>query len=224
MKRLDNGNIEFVLSVPWSKIVSEYNHLVDHAVGEAELPGFRKGKAPRKDVEARLNKNEVYGKAVEKLLPEIYARQIKELSLKPILQPRIKLDKSGLDQDWEFTVVTCEAPKIDLPNKYLTSLIKTDKDKRFDWLDKEIMAVIPELLAEEEANHRLTVLIENFTKLGLTTEQYLASKKMTAETLKAESIAQARRDLKMEFALEAIRVDNKLTDRKATLDFLTNLV
>ena len=93
MKRLDNGNIEFVLSVPWSKIVSEYNHLVDHAVGEAELPGFRKGKAPRKDVEARLNKNEVYGKAVEKLLPEIYARQIKELSLKPILQPRIKLEK-----------------------------------------------------------------------------------------------------------------------------------
>ena len=70
--------MEFNLVVPWAKIKIEYEHLVEHAIKEAEIPGFRKGKAPRKDVEDCLNKNEVYGKAVEKLLPVINAGQIKK--------------------------------------------------------------------------------------------------------------------------------------------------
>lgn len=224
MTRLDNGNIEFTLVIPWSKIKKEYENLVEQAVLDSELPGFRKGKAPRADVETRLNKNEVYGKAVEKLLPDIYTKLIKELSLKPILQPRLKLEKSGLDQDWEFTVIVCEAPNISLPPEYLAKLTKTAKNLRMEWLDKEIATVIPQLIAEEEANHRLTALVENFTRLGLTTEQYLATKKMTPETLKAEAISQARHDLKMEFVLESVRVDNKLKDRKETLDFIMGLV
>lgn len=224
MTRLDNGNIEFTLVVSWTKIKKEYENLVEQAVLDSELPGFRKGKAPRADVETRLNKNEVYGKAVEKLLPDIYTKQIKELSIKPILQPRIKLEKSGLDQDWEFSVTVCEAPIINLPDKYQNQLVTIDRDKRLEWLDKEIMTVIPQLLAEEEANHRLTALVENFTRLGLTTEQYLQSKKMSVETLQAETKAQAQRDLKIEFVLEAVRIDQKLSDRKATLDFLTGLL
>ena len=218
MKRLDNGNIELILTVFWKDIAHEYEHLVEHAVLEAELPGFRKGKAPRKDVEARLNKNEVYGKAVEKLLPGAYAKVIKKFSLKPILQPQIKLQKAELNQDWEFLMIICEAPVISLPKNYLMVLKKTEKEKRLDWLDKDITAVVPEILVEEEANHRLGSLIENFTKLGLTTEQ------ISAKTLKADAISQARRDLKMEFTLESVRIDNKLKDRKSTLDFLMNLV
>lgn len=216
--------MEFNLVVPWAKIKIEYEYLVEHAIKEAEIPGFRKGKAPRKDVEDRLNKNEIYGKAVEKLLPGIYAGQIKKLSLKPILQPRIKLEKSELNEDWEFSIVTCEAPEIKLPADYIKQLTMQDKDKRFVWLDSQINVVIPDILAEEEANHRLTALVENFTRLGLTTEQYLATKKMTPETLKAEAISQARHDLKMEFVLESVRVDNKLKDRKETLDFIMGLV
>lgn len=224
MKRQDNGNIELILVISWAEIAHEYAHLVDHAVSQAELPGFRKGKAPRPVVEEKLNKNEAYGKAVEKILPDIYVKALKKHDLKPILQPQIRLIKSEIGQDWEFIAITCEAPKIILSPEYQKELVKLDKDKRLEVLDAQISTVIPDILAEAEANYRLSALIENFTKLGLTTETYLASKKISAEDLKANVIRESRRDLKMEFVLETIKSENKLKDRKDALDFLMGLV
>jgi hypothetical protein len=47
---------------------------------------------------------------------------------------------------------------------------------------------------------------------------------MTAENLKSQTADQARTDLETEFILEAVRKQEKLTDRAKTLDFLIGLV
>ena len=91
-------------------------------------------------------------------------------------------------------------------------------------MDKSTTALIPEILAQEEANHRLSLLSENITKLGLTTEQYLQSKKTNAEGLRATALEEAKRDLKMEFVLEKIKTVHKLENRAKTLEYLNNLV
>jgi len=67
-------------------------------------------------------------------------------------------------------------------------------------------------------------LAENLTRLGLTVDKYLTSKKMTATDLKAKLAEEARRDLNTEFILQQVQVDQKLADRPATLAYLQSLV
>lgn len=210
----EDGSIQIKLVIPWPDIQSAYEKEVDETIANTEIQGFRKGKAPRDLVEPKLDKSQLYSHAVQHLLPKIYSTAVKEHNLKPILYPQISIQKNDFGQDWQFTATTCEAPEVILPEK----LAKLDE------LRKIVAVKVPDLLVVEEVNHRLAALVENITQLGLTTESYLQSKKLTPETLKTQLSGQARSDLETEFILLAVQQGQKLADRKATLDFLQTLV
>ncbi len=197
MNRKDDGTIILSLTISWKKIEAGYEKEIAKIVDNAELPGFRKGKAPRKDVEAKLNKAEIYGEAVREILPEEYEKLIKEHDLKPVMYPRVEIKKAEVGQDWEFEISTCEAPKIDLP--------KDSKGKTPEDLVKTVEVIIPQMLAEEEANYRLGALSENLTKVGLNFDTFLQSKKMTVEDYKAQTITEAKNDLKLRFLSDSLK-------------------
>ena len=209
-----NGNLELTLTIPWDRVRKAYDSAVDEAVADAQLPGFRKGKAPKDLIEPKLDRNHTLSHALGHLLPEVYATTVKEHDLKPLLNPQIKIVSGKEGETWTFTATTCEAPKVILPEKL----------KALDKLVAETKVVIPDLLIEEEANHRLAALAENVTTLGMTIEQYLTTKKLTAEELKAKLAQEAKSDLVSEFTLLEVQKTKKLPDRKATLDFLQKLV
>ena len=66
-----------------------YSHLVQ----KANIPGFRKGKAPRAILEQYLGKAALMEDAVEHMAPEAYEKAVKEKELKPIARPDIQLEK-----------------------------------------------------------------------------------------------------------------------------------
>src|SRR3989344_2733345 len=150
-----NGNLELTLTIPWDRVRKAYDSAVDEAVADAQLPGFRKGKAPKDLIEPKLDRNHTLSHALGHLLPEVYATAVKEHDLKPLLNPQIKIVSGKEGETWTFTATTCEAPKVILPEKL----------KALDKLVAETKVVIPDLLIEEEANHRLAALAENVTTL-----------------------------------------------------------
>jgi len=62
-----------------------------HLVQRANIPGFRKGKAPRAVVERQLGKERMLEEAIEHLLPRAYEQAVKEQELKPYAQPEIEI-------------------------------------------------------------------------------------------------------------------------------------
>lgn len=230
LNRLENGTIEIKLIMPWTEIETAYEKEVQKEVAEAEIAGFRKGKAPREMVEPKLNVEHLYSHAVQNLLPEKYAFAIKTENIRPILYPQVKIEKSEKGQDWVFMATTCEAPQVNLDN-YKDIVIKIDKEPKDTFLSRTMDQLrqaanlhLPDMLIEEEANHRLANLAENLTKLGMTTENYLATKKITSESLKAQLASESRTDLENEFILEYIRQQANTPDRAKTLDYLHSLV
>lgn len=215
INRLDNGNIEITLTIPWPNIQKASEAQIEEAIKNAEIKGFRKGQAPRSLVEPQLKADQLYSHALQHLLPEAYAQAVKDHSLKPLLHPHITVKSGQHSQDWIFTATTCEAPPVTLPPKLTSDLNE---------LRKLSSVKVPDLLVEEEINHRLSALAENLTSLGLTTQKYLETKKLTPETLKANLATQARADLEMEFILAEIQKTKQLKDRKSTLDYLKTLV
>jgi trigger factor len=60
-------------------------------VKKANIPGFRKGKAPREILERYLGKESLLDDAIEHMLPEAYEKAIKEQAIEAIAQPHIEL-------------------------------------------------------------------------------------------------------------------------------------
>lgn len=214
LSRLVNGNLELTLVLPWDQIQKAYNTAVTEAVVNFELPGFRKGKAPRSLVEPKLDRQHLLNHALGHLIPKEYAAAVKMHSLKPILTPQIKIVSGKDGEDWVISAITCEAPTVTLPEKLLP-------------LDKLIPAchvLTPDLLVEEETNHRLNELVENLTQLGTSVTQYLSTKKLTAPELKNQLANQTRSNLITEFILLEVQATQKLANRAKTLEFLKNLI
>lgn len=219
IKRLDNGNIELTIVLSWDKISKTQEKLVSEAVDQAELPGFRKGKAPRKAVEAKLDKSQILSQAISQELPKAYMAVVEEQKLKPVLYPQIQVQHGKEGEDWQFLAITCEAPEIVLPE-----LPKIGEKIDMQKLLETSQVKLSDLIIESESNHRLNQLAENLTSLGTTVEKYLESKKMTVEDLKAKTATEAKKDLQTEFVLQRLQVELKTKTRQETLDRVTNTV
>lgn len=216
------------MTIPWEQIKTTYNEVVEDFVKEAELPGFRKGKAPRTAVEEHLDKTKVYEEVLQRVIPKVYTEAIQQEKIHPIVSPKITLTEAKEETPWIIQATTCEKPDITLGDyKKAVTDLKASKEKKI-WvpgqeqkkedekpqkatLDELLQAIygtitmnIPAILLDQEVNRLLSDLIDQTKKLGLTVEQYLSSTGRTADTIKHEYEEQATRTLTLEFALEEI--------------------
>ena len=65
-----NGNLELTLTVSRNRVHAAYESAVTEAVADAELPGFRNGKAPRSLVEPKLDRNHTLSHALGHVIPK----------------------------------------------------------------------------------------------------------------------------------------------------------
>jgi FKBP-type peptidyl-prolyl cis-trans isomerase (trigger factor) len=232
LHRADDGTIELTMTIPWADMQKMYEAVVADMVESAELPGFRKGKAPRSMVEETLDRNKVYEEAIKRLVPQAYTDAVNEHKLKPVLMPQIELKEAQENKDWVVSAKTAEAPQVTLGDfKKAIADIKAEKAKKpaktegkeenkdagKPTLDEVLGAVLsvtkvtlPAILVEHETNHQLSQLIDQTKRLGLTVEQYLASSGKTTETIRADYAQQTIKTLSLEFALEAIAAQEKV--------------
>jgi trigger factor len=66
---------------------SAYKRMVD----KVDIPGFRKGNAPREVLEKHVGRDKLFEEANKELIPRTCNRAIKEQGLKPLTQPMVKV-------------------------------------------------------------------------------------------------------------------------------------
>lgn len=223
------GNIEISMTVPWADIAQLYEQVVAETAKAAEVPGFRKGKAPKSLVEEKVDESKVYEEVIKRLIPKAYADAVAKEAVRPIVSPKIELKSAKKNEDWIIVAHTCQRPAVTLGD-YKAAIInlkgtqqkkiwtpgsgqkppEDEKDKKQS-LDEILGALLPTvtislptLLVEHEVNRLLSELIDQTKQLGLTVEQYLASTGRSTESVRKEYEEQAKRTLTLEFALEDI--------------------
>ena len=67
------------------------NKAYHHLVKEIDIPGFRKGKAPRHVLERYVGKEELQREALEHLIPQLCNQVIEEQKMEVIAQPQIEI-------------------------------------------------------------------------------------------------------------------------------------
>ena len=82
--------------------------------GQINVPGFRKGKAPRKMIESMFGKGVFYEDALEELFPAAYMKAVEENDLKPVSRPELDVQVMEAGKDLEFTAEVFVMPEVKL--------------------------------------------------------------------------------------------------------------
>lgn len=237
-----NGNIQITFTIPFSFVTEAQAEVVEEYSKEAEIPGFRKGKAPIEKVKEKIPTNTLVEKALAKILPEALSQAISQNNLKPAVYPKFELVKAKDNEPWEVRAVTCELPKIDLGDyqKIAKEAIKIssiwtpekgkpeEKPKEPSKEEKEekvikalldnIKVDVPKLLISEEVDARLSSLLQRIERLGLQLEGYLSSVGKTPEKLREEYEVQAKNTIAIELILNEIIKDRKIEIKESQVD------
>jgi FKBP-type peptidyl-prolyl cis-trans isomerase (trigger factor) len=226
LDRQQDGTIKLTITIPHGTVAKLREETIAELVKSVNVAGFRKGKAPQKMVEEKIDKSLVQENILKKALPSAYMEAVQEHSLRPIMNPKIHIEKLEEGEDWMFTALTCEMPIVDLGDYKKNVQKVTAKGKivipgkeqqkpPFEEIAKAILdsvkVQIPQILIEQETDRLLSQLLDDIKRLGLNLEQYLASTKRSADDLRKEYSTRAENDLKFEFVLQKIAEAEKIT-------------
>ena len=100
-------------------------------VKNINIPGFRKGKAPRSIIESRYGKGVFYEDAVNEIIPDAYEAAIKEAALTVVSRP-------------EFDIVTIDDNGVVLKAKFYVKPEVSVKDYKGIKVEKEVKVVTDE--------------------------------------------------------------------------------
>ena len=99
--------------------------------GRINVPGFRKGKAPRRMIETLYGESVFYEDAFDLVFPEAYEAAVKELDLHPVDQPDINVDEIGAGKDLQFHLEVFVRPDVTLGD-YKGLSVEVDQQKLTD--------------------------------------------------------------------------------------------
>ncbi|HTK03179.1 MAG TPA: trigger factor [Alphaproteobacteria bacterium] len=215
-----DGNVQITFTIPFDIIKKAQDEALVEFAKDAEIPGFRKGKAPLDKVAAKVSQNALMEHSLGHILPKALAEAINEHKLKLAIYPKFELISAEVDRDWQIRGVTCELPEVELGD--YQEKIKLIKDKKENDVIKALLETIkitiPKILIEEEVNGRLSNLLARIEKLGLALESYLTSVGKNVEVLRKEYEVQAQEAISLDLILSKIAEVEKLEVKKEEIN------
>lgn len=91
IQKAEDGTITLTITIPWREVDEAKKQTVGELSSETELPGFRKGKAPKNLIEEKLDPQLVRDETLKKILPKYYLDSVAEHKLNPIISPLIHI-------------------------------------------------------------------------------------------------------------------------------------
>jgi len=93
-EKTENSQAFLTIEMESAEVEESLAESYRHLAKKANIPGFRKGKAPRAILERYLGKDGILEDALKHLLPQAYEKAIKEQKIEPIAQPHIEVTQT----------------------------------------------------------------------------------------------------------------------------------
>lgn len=137
-EKVENSQAFLTVEMEPAEVETYLQKSYERLVKRANIPGFRKGKAPRTVLERHLGRESLLNDALDLLLPEAYEKALKEQSIEAIAHPQIEITRTD---PVVFKAVVPLKPQVKL-GEY--QKIKVE-EKTIEVTEKDVDAVIERL-------------------------------------------------------------------------------
>ncbi|HLY03299.1 MAG TPA: trigger factor [Candidatus Cybelea sp.] len=150
LTRLAPTQVALEFSITGQELAEAEDRAFRKLARDVRLPGFRKGKVPRKIFEQAYGSDAVTSRAVEDVVPEVYAKAIREHDLDPVDRPKLEILEESEGRPTRLKATVEVRPTIDLrPYKGLAvsgppvEVTEGDVERSLQALAKERAILVP---------------------------------------------------------------------------------
>ncbi len=114
IEKLPENIVKVEIEVPAKDAVNYYNNAAKRLAQYVNIPGFRKGKAPRNVLEQHIGEERIKHEALENALPRIFANVVKENDFDVVAQPYVESYTFNVGEDLKITAKIELRPEVTL--------------------------------------------------------------------------------------------------------------
>lgn len=159
VEKLEKNMAKLTIEVSAEEVEKAIEKAYQKQKSRISVPGFRKGKVPRKMVEKMYGVGVFYEDAVNDMIPTAYEAAVKESELEIVSQPKIDVVQIEAGKEFIFTAEVAVKPEVELGEYKGVEVPKSDVSVS----DEEIMAEIDK---EREQNSRIITVDDRAVEDG----------------------------------------------------------
>ena len=153
IEKKEHNITELVIELPVEEVNKSFDKAYQKLAQQVNIPGFRKGKAPRKMIEARIGIDGMRSEAFDFIIPDAYRRAVKENAVEPVGRPEVTDVTLNPGEPCVFTVSVVTRPEVALGEFKGLSVEAPVTEVTAEEVDKQIDAL--------RERHAKMVVVEN---------------------------------------------------------------
>jgi trigger factor len=122
-EKLPESQVQLNVEVDSEAVTEAMDKAYRRLVGRINVPGFRRGKAPRNMVERMIGPDALYEEALEGLVPQVYREALKEADINPVDEPQIEVTQQ---EPLILKFIVPVRPVVELPEYKAVRVPKTE--------------------------------------------------------------------------------------------------
>ncbi|QZY54027.1 trigger factor [Crassaminicella profunda] len=134
----ENNEVTLKIEVPAADFEQAIQKAYNKMKKRFNIPGFRKGKAPRKIIELNYGVEVFYEEAINEVFPKVYEATIDEQKLEPVDRPSLDVEDIVKGQDVVFDVTVTVKPEVTLGDYKGIEVEKKEYNVTDEDVEKEI--------------------------------------------------------------------------------------
>lgn len=153
VEKLEKNMARLTIEVPAEELDKAIEAAYQKSKSRISVPGFRKGKAPRKLIEQMYGREVFYEDAANALIPEAYGRELESCEEPIVSQPRINVVQIEAGKPFIFTAEVALKPEVTLGKYKGVEVEAADLEVTETEIDAEIN--------KERENSARTIAVED---------------------------------------------------------------
>lgn len=138
-EKTENKNeLKLTITVDSQKFEDAILNVYNESKKYFNIPGFRKGKAPFKIVERYYGDEVFYQDAFNKLVPEVYEKELKDAKIEAVSNPKLDVVQMEKGKDLIFTAIISTKPEVKLGKYKGIDLKKVEYKVTDETINEEI--------------------------------------------------------------------------------------
>ncbi len=175
VEKLPGSEALLEVDFTWDELEKASDKAYRKLVQQVNIPGFRRGKAPRTLVERRLGKEAIYQEAIDDLITETYRKTMKEHELTPLAQPELEAPVFEVGQPYHFTLKVPVVTPVELGDYRSLHFEREEAIVTSEEVEKQLEALRNQRATWHEVERPAAIGDRVLTDLKLTVEDKVIS-------------------------------------------------
>jgi len=141
-EKIDNHQVVLEMEVPQAELSKAIEKAYTKLANRVNVPGFRKGKAPRKILEQRIGKEAILDEAFELLAPKAFNDALTQEKIEPVSRPKIDVVTLEEGKDVVFKATITAKPEVTLGEYKGLTVAKTAVEVKDEQVEEQIKQML----------------------------------------------------------------------------------